>query len=110
MCSLFSWQHAISYLFRSQTYQLTLRQAEKNQKPCRFNFFKLIISKLKFMEERICQNSLDSVPISDIKNIPFSARHGHMSTNTAVTFRNFNMLYVTYVWNPISVPFRRSNF
>jgi hypothetical protein len=48
------------------------------------------------MEELFCSNSLDSVA-NDFKNLPFSAqrtsrnvRHGHMSTNTTVTFRNFN--------------------
>jgi hypothetical protein len=55
------------------------------------------------MEELFCQNSLDSVP-NDFKKLPFSAyrtsrnvRHGHMSTNTTVTFRNFIIFAIRFL-------------
>jgi hypothetical protein len=66
MCSLFPWQHGISYLFRS------------------------IISKLKFMEELFQM-------ISKNYHSQHNVRHGHMSTNTTVTFRNFNDFTIRFL-------------
>jgi hypothetical protein len=54
------------------TYTLS-QTSRKKSKTLPFSiFFRSIISKLKFMEELFCQNSLDSVP-NDYKNLPFSA-------------------------------------